>query len=396
MVKGTDVPATREDPLVVVLPPANGVRIRLRARDGSAASDCLLAWRGSRELFGDAGGIPDELHWYFGNASVAWQQERRSHTFSHKLGCDAHGTVTLHSIVPDLEGALVVVDCLGTELLQHKMTTPPLGDVQDLDLEIPAEPRRIHGRVVDADGRPASQVALELWQATDGPRASTRSRGDGLFAFPAVYSDGPLRLLARRSGLGTSERDLGPAALDADLVLTLTASRRITIAVLDDLGTAVPGLRPEVHAGTQERVDVQQTGNGEYTCTDLPVGQVTISCLLGGRRFELGHDTADPRAELRVPRPARATICAPDGWPQPELGYGLIAALTPVTPFAEPVRTELSKPGDPPKLFLPGRYRIALETIHWNYREQRTDYAEQGPAAEVELRAGETTDVHLR
>jgi hypothetical protein len=42
---------------------------------------------------------------------------------------------------------------------------------------------------------------------------------------------------------------------------------------------------------------------GEHLFTNLPSGVVTFACRFGGNCFTLAHDSANPNAVLRVPRP---------------------------------------------------------------------------------------------
>ncbi|HEX5053436.1 MAG TPA: hypothetical protein VFZ65_16785, partial [Planctomycetota bacterium] len=114
----------------------------------------------------------------------------------------------------------------------------------------------------------------------------------------------------------------------------------------------------------------------------------------GGQRFTLRHDTVQSEAVLRVPVPARAVVAAPANWPEPRREDGDLAAWAKrLDQAAEPFELRLERPDEVPSLLLPGRYRIELVLVRW--QDGRVERTPQGPAAEVELRAGELARVLL-
>jgi RNA polymerase sigma-70 factor (ECF subfamily) len=397
--------STRSDPIVVVLPPCNGLRLRVRSADGSVPEGCMVKWRGPELYQGGTMGGPSELHRFFGasyaDVFAAWTSYNahgeavlNATRPSIAIRLDARGEAMLHSIKPGVAGTLVVSDNIGTELLVQDLTTPALGEVRQLELVVRKPSHRVHGRVVASDGTPVAQ-ALVLLSTGPAPAMDARTAGDGGFRFAPLYGDGNVKLKVRRQGLATAQLELAAEEMDREVVVTMAAGRRTTVAIVDEMGAVIPQLRLELLTGTNDPLDLQRTASGEYVCSDLPPGQVTFACTIGGKRFELRHDTADPRAELRVPRPARAEIAAPEGWPPPAAGR-LVAIATRTDVASEPLTVELGKTGEEAPLFLPGRYRMALSLQAWRSDLKRSELVEQGPSAEVELRAGETARVQLR
>lgn len=397
--------ALREDPIVVVLPPCNGLRLRVRSADGSVPEGCLVNWHGPALYAGGTMGGPSAVHRFFGGSDASLfaaytSYNTRGETVVHAvrpsltIHFDARGEAVLHSIEPGVAGTLVVADSIGTELLAQELTTPALGEVRELELVVPEPAHRLHGRVIASDGTPVAQAQVQLLV---GPSSAmnVRTAGDGTFRFAPLYGEGNVKLQVQRQGLATAQRELAADEMDREVVITLAPGRRTTVAIVDDAGAVIPELRLEVRTGRNDRVDLQRTADGEYVCSDLPPGEVTFACTIGGQRFELRHDTAVPRAELRVPRPARVQIAAPEGWPQPAPGR-LVVVATRTDAAAEPLTVELDKTGADAPLLLPGRYRMALALVTWRSDLKRSEQVEQGPSAEVELRAGESTRVLLR
>ena len=302
---------TGDDPLVYVLSPANRLVLRLRTPAGSVPAARHVELRAAQDLF--AGGrFQRELDRRLGasradcsrsgkrmpDGSYLW----RSSTAT--IQADARGEVLLHSLEPGVRCTVVVEDAVGTELLAQELVLPALGTTREVDLLITAQPRPFRGRVTTHDGAPLAGANVSLHT---GPRdghtryANTRSSADGTFVFDQVYTDAPVRVVARHQGFAPQQRDqIVPTAGGEEVVFRLPPARRVTVRVVDHQGMAVP-----VHATLAPGDDLhdppQWTRPGESVFADLPPGVVTFVCSWEGRHFELKHDTAQEEAVFRVP-----------------------------------------------------------------------------------------------
>jgi hypothetical protein len=191
-----------------------------------------------------------------------------------------------------------------TELCAQELVLPALGVTREVDLLISAQPRPFRGRVTTHDGAPLAGADLTLGGAArDGWtwHGSTRSSADGTFVFDDVYTNAPVRVVARHKGFAPLQREeIAPAAGGEEVVFRLPPARRVTVRVVDRQGMAVPA---HTWRATEEdlRHEVQRIRPGESVFADLPPGVVTFACIWEGRQFELKHDTAQEEAVFRVP-----------------------------------------------------------------------------------------------
>ena len=63
-----------------------------------------------------------------------------------------------------------------------------MGTSQALTAEISAEDMVVSGRILDADGKPAFNATVELWQPGAAERATATTDGDGRFFTPLAGS----------------------------------------------------------------------------------------------------------------------------------------------------------------------------------------------------------------
>jgi hypothetical protein len=161
----------------------------------------------------------------------------------------------------------------------------------------------VRGTVVGPDGGYAAGARITL--SGGGLERPIVLSADELGAFH--YEEelpSPLQVLAVKSGFAPFH----DPALDigrGDVELMLPEPRTVRLTITDELSV------PAVNAGAGASLagtylgSGRRLGPGEYDLTSLPPGEVTLTAFLGGRRFELIHDTGDPEARIVVP-PSRA------------------------------------------------------------------------------------------
>ncbi|HLQ37071.1 MAG TPA: hypothetical protein VK348_04680, partial [Planctomycetota bacterium] len=383
---------TIDDPLVFVLVPGNRLVLRVRNTMGEVPILWEIVLRSRRNLFaGPANNAQTELHHLLGSSHMNghWSDKQAS-AFAV---LDDRGEVVLESLVPDQPFTVAVVDRLFTELLTQELVTPALGQSRELDLVIAARPRTLHGCVRARDGAPLRDPRIEGKVGDHSNRIEVAV--DGTFALTQIYVQEPLTLVVRCPGFVSQVREgLTPEHDDQEVVFALEPAHKVTVQVLDEQDAAVPVGRVRVQGAGPVPIDEQELAPGEFTFADLPLGNVTFRCELGSHPFEVVHDTANERAVLRVPRPARVLVLPPEGVAN-SAASSFDAAVTRLDAAEEPMELALSTGnGAPPHLLLPGRYRFAL--VRWERRGGGIEHFEVGAAAEVELPAGVVTRVQLR
>jgi RNA polymerase sigma-70 factor (ECF subfamily) len=397
---------TRDDPLLFVLARANRLVLKLRTPEGGAAV-ARVELRSRESIFAGAR-FQSDLDRCLGDTEADGQSGSKAMpdgssvpTFAvASMQADPRGEIVLGSLAPGVPCVVGAVDSLGCDLVTKEIVTPALGETRELELVVSAKPRRVHGRVLTSDGRPVVSARLRL---SAGERPDGRGRmaevmagADGAFAFEQVCTETPLLLSVHSRGFVSQQREAPARDRDGEeIVFRLEQGRSVTLRVVDEQGVPVPDLWPDVEAGIGPDPDWQLLGPAEYACSDLPSGTVTFVCNLGGKRFEVRHDTSLAAAELRVPRPARVAIVAPEAWPVPA-GGGLAAVATRLDAEQEPLQVALASAGQAPVLLLPGRYRVALVRVHSREAPGRSGTTELGPCVDAELHSGEVTRILLR
>lgn len=297
-----------------------------------------------------------------------------------KCPTNAHGDYVLRSLEPNRRCRIKLLAIDDTCVLAHDMVTPAAGKKVVLDLVVTATPRRVAGMVCAQDGTP---LEAYIYLYLDSYRPSTGSSPDGKFAFGAVYSP-PRRITVTANGYAAQTREFLPGTGDAaDLEFRLERGHQVTLRVLDELDSTVT-LDVEDDDDLLLDLVARKTilGPGKVRYDDLPSGFATFACTLGGQRFEVRHDTANPDAILRVPNLGRIVVVPPSNASNPSddeyFLYGK-AIRTDLT-GAEEFRVWLSE------WVPPGRYRVVLalrgETL--------------GPAVEVVVKSGEVVRVPLQ
>ncbi|HEX6811867.1 MAG TPA: sigma-70 family RNA polymerase sigma factor [Planctomycetota bacterium] len=381
-------------PIDLVLPAGSTLLVRVRTGGGEPARAHAVALRSRVRV--DRSAVAN-LHRRFGGAAFAGVRD--AFLLEHD------GTAKLSSLRPDEPGRLVVFDAFDRELGAQDVVTPPPGEDRAVDVTVAEPPRTLRGRVVDGNGAPVALARLAL--RVPGPSngldrgVDLRAGADGRFRYGPFLIAGDLVVTAHRPGFGAATRALTGADFDTDVQLVLPLARRATVRIVDERGAPMPDLLLVVETGTPRRVDQQRTAPGEFVCSDLPDRDVTVATSFAGRWYRAPLPATTDRVELRVPCPARVRIDPPNAWPRDPF-WQLMALATPLSPptgdVAEPVLLETEGGSQAPyvvnQLLLPGRYRLELVATRWDgsKHERRLE----GPAAEVELRAGDDVRVTLR
>jgi hypothetical protein len=129
---------------------------------------------------------------------------------------------------------------------------------------------------------------------------------------------------------------------------------------------------------------------------DLPSGKVTFACRLGQSEFRVEHDTSQPIAILRVPRPARLLVTTPPGWQKPFVTTAHpMARVTREDATESPMVLGINRAEVDAEVLLPGRYRIELTLKEYNLDSKQSVDHVLGTATEVILTAGELRRVEM-
>jgi len=204
------------------------------------------------------------------------------------------------SAAESTSGARVELDAAGAPALEAEGTGAPR-EAQRTPLapssESPAFPRsELAGRVLHADGRPASGIEIEA----RAQGASERSRplvielcaADGSFHLRCL-GRGPFELRALRSNVRGTRLQTTLEHVEAGslaLVLTLPPEAVLRGNVVDDLGKPVRSFQVELDGPGLREVRQIQTTDGAFEVDELRAGP--WSFVAGG----MGHVDSEPRA----------------------------------------------------------------------------------------------------
>jgi hypothetical protein len=322
---------------------------------------------------------------------------------SQVVQADEHGEVLLHSLEPGQRCKVVVCDAMGSEVLAREIVTPALGETLAVDLVVTAVARCIRGRVQSTNEAPLVGATLHLTGGS-GRTTDATTDGRGEFVFGDVYDSVPLRIVAVHPGYAAQQRsDLSPHGDSEAIVFRLPPGRNVTVRVVDENG--IPGWGDIVLEGDWEDLRLfapyRRLGPGIKTYFGLPPGMVTFSSWIGDELFGVRHDTAEPEAFLRVPRPARVVAVMPPSWTRPP-GH-IVVTATRLDPPAEPARQRRrltlfipSTRESRETVVVPGRYRFRLEKIVSGTGSEPDRHIPLGMGAEALLPVGELTRVQLR
>lgn len=388
---------TVDDPLVFVLPRENVVRIRVA--DRAAGQRCQV--RSTVGMFAgrrNADWFDQTLHGLDLNPMSGGTTQADGTTlwneFTVNLCTDANGEAILHSLEPGVVSEVALLDDFDRSLATASFEAPPFGE--DLEVVVPVAARsgKFEGRVLDANGEPLAGVKVRLTtdaNATHSARRLTDQRGHFELCEPGDLSGVRLTLWAK--GFAEQAHDNLTAGA-GPVVYTLQRGREILVSVVDEQGKGVdiaPGCEDS------ERPDGREwLRTGVWRWRDLPPGKVTFHCLIGADRFEVVHDTSEPVATIRVPRPAMLRLSAANGWPAlADARAHLVAVARCLDARHENVHIWGPERGDPRDL-LPGTWHIDL--FEWSQPDRSLPAIERplGLSAEITLRAGEHTTAALR
>lgn len=388
---------TAEDPLVFVLEPTNVLRIRAEGRD-VAGLPCLVrsevgmfaGGRGGDFFDADLQG-QDLNHSASGrtmpDGSTQWNE------FSVRVQTDAKGEVTLRSLEPGVTCTIAFLDDFGRDLVRRAVRVPPFGEELEVVVRLRGAGPAFTGRVVDADGQPLRGVEVELHTTSgDTHYAHRRTDAGGRFTLEKPGDLSQVQLWLRARGFADQRHD-NLTAGGAPALYTLQRGREILVQVVDQADQPLE-LTPVWKDHRQDGREWLRTGVWRWR--DLPPGTVTLHCTVGADEFELVHDTSEPVATLRVPRPAILRLSAANGWPAvADARNALVAVARCLDAEHEVVRIRRPDSGDPETL-LPGTWRIDL--FEWSQPDRSLPAIERplGLGTEVTLRAGDDATVILR
>jgi RNA polymerase sigma-70 factor (ECF subfamily) len=386
----TPASGTAEDPLVFVLEPTNAVHIRTEGGEAGARTCLVRSGTGmfaggrSGEFFDQEIGGVELNHSSVGSTlpdgSTHWYE------YSVRPQTDAEGKVTLRSLEPGVPCVAAFLDDFGRDLASESFTAPAFGEEREVVVRLPSRSPGFAGRVTDTMGQPVPGVRIELRTEGEDTHSAHRSTdADGCFELREPGDRAGVRMTLSAKGF-VAQKHENLTGGGAPRVFTLQRGREVVVQVVDE-GDRPIDVTPICQDGDSNGREWLRTGVWRWR--DLPPGKVTLYCKVGADRFELVHDTAEPLATLRVPRPAHVRVQSANGWPAvADARNALVAVLHCLDGQHEVVRMWRPERGDPEDV-VPGTYRIDL--VEWSQPDRSLPAVERllGLCAEVTLRAGD-------
>ncbi|HEX4960486.1 MAG TPA: carboxypeptidase regulatory-like domain-containing protein [Thermoanaerobaculia bacterium] len=157
---------------------------------------------------------------------------------------------------------------------------------------------RLSGLVVDPGGRPVSQAYLRV--ATLGGNVTTLSRPDGGFVIGGLRFQGSYEIRAFRRGFTSASlktRTPAPGQVAKPVRIVLGAGSTAVGQVVDEAGTALPGVSVVLTSAGNQRFPATTDGEGRFEIRALEPGRFMLRARLAGfspvrRAVEVA---ADPR-----------------------------------------------------------------------------------------------------
>jgi hypothetical protein len=379
---------TQNDPYIYVLERDNTLRIRLLDERGEPfvveassgirvaveADDWLLA--GDRYHLA----LDEQLHGFAAHNSGQKETQPRV------SGAEA----IVRSLTPGRACTIVVRDMFGDMVGRAPTRTPEFGAevVVAVTVAVASFARRL--AVVDTDGRPIVGAGIgqpvilgSRWRAGADGTVEVCGHAARASMDAAVVAPG---FASQRLTVDLRSRE--------PLVIRLQRGHVVTVHVVDERGAPVDTY-PWLFGNDLDDIS-ENVGPGCRRYASLPLGKVTFACGIGAARFYVEHDTQQPDALLRVPRPGQLRVVG-TAWPVPGEGRFLVAVARRIDADGPP--TEVRQPNLAPETALqplvPGRYRVTLVA------RSPGDTASREPDRElwhtdVDVRAGETTIATVR
>jgi RNA polymerase sigma factor (sigma-70 family) len=381
------------DPLVFELPETNRVEVVLRGREPRSLTGRLLRLRTETAPFAGRrqyGELDRVLLGQERDRSAKGRQQPDGSTLWYEFvsdeTLDGSGNASLRSLEPGSPCTVALLDDLRQDLATATFVAPPLGEALEVVLHLPPVGAALRGVVVDEAGAPLLDAAVGASVAGTGLYRHTGA--DGAFAFGEV-STREIALEVTRAGFVQQRATVTPPT--EPLRVVLQRGRVVEVRVVDEHGEPV-----DVRAypnGTPSNEEA--LGPGRNRVRDLPPGVVTFFCKIGTHAFTLPHDTAQPVAILRVPRPGKVCFAAPAGWPQPPAGQQRTLHVVRVDGTGEPAKPWIPEADSKPReLLLPGDYRA--QVLFGRRDGERYVTVPVGAPVEFRVQAGEDMVVDLR
>ena len=296
----------------------------------------------------------------------------------------------LRSLTPGRACTIVVRDMFGDMVGRASTRTPEFGAEAEVAVTIAGASFARRLSVVDTDGSPI--VGAGMGQpVTFGSR--WRTGADGIVEVCGHAARATMDAAVVAPGFASLRLTVDLRSREP-LVVRLQRGQVVTVRVVDERGEPVDTY-PWLHDNDLDDIS-ENLGPGCRRYASLPLGRVTFSCGIGASRFYVEHDTHQPVAQLRVPRPGNLRVVG-TAWPVPGEGRFLVAVARRIGADGPP--TEIRQPNLAPvtasQPLVPGSYRVTLVA------RAPGDAASREPDRElwhndVDVRAGETTIATVR
>jgi hypothetical protein len=186
------------------------------------------------------------------------------------------------------------------------------GERRRLDLLLSFDPRNLIVTVRDASGTPLEDARVGLVRAGDkhldaATDVVEKSGGSGRAEFSSLcLTRVDVQAVAPGHGMALMEGIELPAQTTF-IEMSLGPAMQVDVHVVDGSGRPYS---PEF-VGVLDLplpVSAEALGAGRYRLTGLPRGQVLLSALQQGRRFDTPHDSADRTATITIDTPGQLIV----------------------------------------------------------------------------------------
>jgi hypothetical protein len=359
-------------PIEVRLRAAAQVELHLLTAEGRPSGKVLVEYRAQEPVFGAGGhGGVDAMQTTLGATMPHLNGVGEGGEVYGRAWSDERGHCLFTRLRPGVPFTIRVVDATGAELRAPEQLVLAPVERRVLEWALRGTPRVVKVAVRRAvDGTPIGAATVSI-RASDAPLSGTdwSHQGNGRIAneageaeFTGVFSY-RVSLQAARPGFGTAwllDQFVPPEG--ASFEMLMAEGRTVDIEVLDADGLPCEVSDVSMIDGPL-RVQAEPVEVGLHRLLDAPAGTVTLTALLGQRRYSTTHDTSQPRARIVIPRLGKLSV----RWTvplQPDLTYSVLArCVDPDTWSRYFVVHDKARAANGPIGFgdlLPGEYEVAL------------------------------------
>lgn len=292
-------------PLVVSLPRANELRVKLLLPEGSDPTQFKVLLEGEERITAEPmTELSDHLRHLDSKGIHLYDYSGEPPERYLCSNVDENtATATFYALRPGVELQLEVQGITGNTAYFSE-SVAPLGAEEHRELEIPLDTGMVvfRGRVVDAEGRPLARAVAQLGGQILG-WADEEGRFECFLAEPKTGT-----LLIQHIACTTLYlHDYAVPTDGREVEFRLEPARPLTVEVVDEHGTPMPQADVYTEYGGFTTNTNRIEGN-RFLSQSMPAGPFVIRTLLAGRVYRQDHDPSEPTARVVVPVHARVVV----------------------------------------------------------------------------------------